>query len=358
MRARKFAQGSAQRMNSLLSALGWSDDEEHTALATKLAEQRETSEVAEVNGTCSTACADIVPESLASLRVALYGDGQDVGADALPPFRGTDGSDMPAPQSTLLSEASLRRFLARCNNDVQKAAEEIRGTLEWRRRVLKPVQGTTKAAALLAEGVRFRRLGFNQDGDLILAVDALWGHFEEGTTLEDLIRMCILGAEAACVEVDADETASGKFVVVAFGGPLPYLFSRVAARIFSRHYPKRLRRAVVYPVPSMFVIMADAFLYFVPERIRKKISLVTEEDEVVSTAKLRGPEQLPHAWRGGITEVEAQHQPDTSLLNGIICEYLNPMASSGDEVEQALEGPWEIVGAPKQDASGNKSEES
>ncbi|CAE8621025.1 unnamed protein product [Polarella glacialis] len=108
-----------------------------------------------------------------------------------------------------------------------------------------------------------------------------------------------------------------------------------------QHYPERLARAVVYPVPSFWFYVGKACLHFLPRSIRRRLSFATEEQDLVQEARLLGPEQLPEHWRGGFHAVKDFHQPDASLLNSIIWEYLNPLAESSQQLLDSFESPWE-----------------
>jgi len=194
-------------------------------------------------------------------------------------------------------------------------------------------------AELVREGHHWRRLGQNVDGDLVVAMHFCWGHFvPEGSSLLDVTRAILLGAEAAMEEADA--IGHPEIVLILFGGPPPCEFALALNEMCERHYPERLKRAIMYPVPSIVATVASGCLWFFKEEIRSKISIVSEEEEVVAGARLRGPEQLPEDWRGGVSVVAVRHKVDESLMNSIMLTYLNPFGVNGDELKDDLQKPW------------------
>lgn len=281
-----------------------------------------------------------------ALRALLLEEGSaDKSPDCvgLPPYRCSDGTEMPAADSPLLADASLKRYL-KVYVEAADAANAVKETLVWRRAVLPDVKAhaslsSTCASKLYREEKRIRPLGKNRDGDFVYAIDLLWGHFvDENATEIDLLRMVILAAEAAVAK--ADEEGHPSIVVIAYGGPPPYLFGRVAANVLHRHYPARLKQAVVYPVPAVWVCIAQTCLFLVPEGTRQKVAVVSSEEDVIERARLLSAEQLPEDWRGGIEVVTERHHPDTTLLTGLVLEYLNPVAGDGSELQAQLETPW------------------
>ena len=103
----------------------------------------------------------------ASLQMRLQKEDSDGG---LEPYRSVHGEEQPASSSLLLSCASLQRYLQQHCWDVDAAADAVKCTLSWRRRVLPTaaeshLASTGRAAALLEERHRVRRIGRNRDGD-------------------------------------------------------------------------------------------------------------------------------------------------------------------------------------------------
>jgi hypothetical protein len=153
------------------------------------------------------------------------------------------------------------------------------------------------------------------------------------------MRTLLLGAEAAIEKADAD--GHPQLVVVSFGGPAPCEIARALYRCFEKHFPNRLKTAVIYPVPRVLAKVAHGCLAFVSAPIRQKISVAVEEEEVVEGARLTSAEQLPEDWRGGIDRVTELHQPSYSLLNRMVLKYLSPLPSFDESLEEALQRPWD-----------------
>mmetsp|Transcript_13440 Transcript_13440/g.31598 ORF Transcript_13440/g.31598 Transcript_13440/m.31598 type:complete len:337 (-) Transcript_13440:62-1072(-) len=273
-----------------------------------------------------------------TVELAKLGGKDDL--NGLPLYRCVSGEEMPFKASPMSEDRSVARYLVRSHGDAALAAKAMMATLEWRRRVLPDTDvSTSYPAALLEEGRRFLRLGPNASGDLVFGINFLFGHFLDEASLLDCLRMCILGVEDA-VEA-ADSCDHPKVVLVLFGGPPPVLFARVVAKFLQAHYPERLRRAVIYPVPSLWASIVQACLMFLQRQTRDKISIATDEAEAVDLANLTGSEQLPESWRGGLERVTEVHAVDTSLISGITMEYLNPFGDSPDATEELLvTEPW------------------
>lgn len=272
----------------------------------------------------------------------------------LPPYRKVSGKEVPALESPLLSDDSLHDYLVASHWNVRKAALAIRDTLSWRIAVFP--SGAEAAAvksgqpqALLDEGRRLRNLGFNRDGDLVVGIDFCWGHFiPDDSSKLDVMRMLLLGAEAMIEKADA--VGHPQLVFVAFGGPPPFELAKALFRVGDKHYTNRLKAAVVYPVPGVLAAVARTGLAFVPSSMRHKISIATREDEAVEGARLTSAEQLPEDWRGGIDTVVAKHKPNHGLLNRMFLRYLNPF-QGGQQLEAALEDPWDPPAAPTANSS-------
>jgi len=275
-----------------------------------------------------------------AVRDQLVKLGGEDGLAGLPQYRLTNGEEVSAEASPLLSDSSVMRYLVKSLGNAEVAAQAMLATLEWRQRVMPDCDVTnSRPAALLREDVRFRRLGSNASGDLVFAMNCLFGHFvDEEVTVVDCLRMCILGVEEAVKA--ADECGHPKVVLVIFGGPPPPLFAKVAARFLQDHYPERLQRAVIYPVPLVWASIVSACLMFLQRPTRDKIGIATVEAEVVEQASLTGPEQLPETWRGGVDRVGEVHSVDTALLSGITMDYLNPFGEWSDATEAALSERW------------------
>eukprot|EP00927_Polykrikos_kofoidii_P073868 TRINITY_DN69887_c0_g1_i1.p1 TRINITY_DN69887_c0_g1~~TRINITY_DN69887_c0_g1_i1.p1 ORF type:complete len:350 (+),score=61.76 TRINITY_DN69887_c0_g1_i1:89-1138(+) len=275
-------------------------------------------------------------EVVEELRVVLRSRAE---MGSLPPYRLVDGTEIQAEQSLMMSEDRIGAFLVKCLNDVDAAADAVLRTLEWRRKVFPSVVSSEpggRAAQLLAEGLHIHYLGPNRDGDLVMGMHCRWGRLLcEETPLRDVVGMLLLAAEE--IITTADQSGHPQIVVIAFGGPVPYPLARVASLVFEAHYPERLKRAVVYPVPPAYVYVADTCLFFVPRRTRDKVSLISYEDDVVEAACLTSAEQLPEDWRGGIHAVTERCQPDTSLLTSLVLEFFNPFASVSEANEVAGE---------------------
>eukprot|EP00440_Ansanella_granifera_P072685 gb/GFBE01078877.1/.p1 GENE.gb/GFBE01078877.1/~~gb/GFBE01078877.1/.p1 ORF type:complete len:353 (+),score=66.14 gb/GFBE01078877.1/:1-1059(+) len=282
--------------------------------------------------------AELVSQKL-NFKIALDELSGEDGIAGLPPYRTAAGKDIPAGRSPLLQDDSILRFLRQAQGDPERAAANVIEALRWRRAVLPPAEPQGAAVEMLNEGRRYRELGPNRDGDLVFALDFCWGHFyteEEGPL--NVLRMVLLAVERAFEAADAVDHP--QVVLIVFGGPPPCIFSQVCYRFLDKYYPNRLKRAVIYPVPYMWATVVSACLYFLRAETQEKISVVSEEAELVEAAALTGPEQLPEDWRGGILEVDARFHPDKALLNSIIMQYLNPFADSGAATEQAMESSW------------------
>jgi len=292
-----------------------------------------------------------------AVRDELAKLGGEDGLKGLPRYRLTNGQEVDLIESSvesdstedsldafkdspLLSDSSVTRYLVKSVGDAAAAAQAMLATLEWRQRVMPDCDvSNSRPAELLREEVRFRRLGSNAKGDLVFALDCLFGHFlDEETSLVDCLRMCILGVEEAVKAADA--CGHPKVVLIIFGGPPPVLFSKVAARFLQDHYPERLQRAVIYPVPSVWASIVSACIMFLQRPTRSKIGIATGEAEAVEQASLTGPEQLPESWRGGVDRVGEVHNVDTVLLSGITMEYLSPFGEWSDATEAALSERW------------------
>lgn len=284
---------------------------------------------------------------IASLRNRLEQDHLVAGPGlpgGLPPYRAASGEELPALESPLFSDPSLHRYLQQSQWNVQDAAIAVRNTLAWRMRVLPSVEESAAVSsgrpqALLEEGRRVRSLGLNRDGDLVVAIDFCWGSFiSDDASALDALRMLLLGAEAMIEEADA--AGHSQLVVVCFGGPPPCELARALFRCFEKHYPNRLKTAVIYPVPGIFAKVAHACFAFVSIGIRQKILIATQEDEVVEGARLTSALQLPEDWRGGIDAVVEKYKPSYNLLNSMVLRYLNPFQGSQEQLELALDSPW------------------
>jgi len=260
-------------------------------------------------------------------------------------WRTAAGVELPVAESPMLEgNFWLRGFLHKSQGDVDAAWTAIQAMLMWRQTTLPSaaeaeLAAKSHAAHLLKENRRFRQLAVNRDGDLVYVMDSCWGHFvtEDASELE-LLRMMILGVEAAVNKADA--AGHPQLVVISFGGASPCSWSQATIRVLQANYPCRLKRAVVYPVPYLWASVAYASLFFMDEETRAKVWVVSEEAEVVDAARLVGPEQLPEDWRGGFDGVTARHKPDTSLLESLVMEYLNPFGDSGTQLEADLAKPW------------------
>eukprot|EP00931_Biecheleriopsis_adriatica_P014023 TRINITY_DN11561_c2_g1_i1.p1 TRINITY_DN11561_c2_g1~~TRINITY_DN11561_c2_g1_i1.p1 ORF type:complete len:337 (+),score=79.11 TRINITY_DN11561_c2_g1_i1:107-1012(+) len=277
-------------------------------------------------------------EQKLNVKMALDESTED-GISGLPPYRFADSREIPAGLSPLLRDESIERYLKQARGEASQAAEALKATLLWRQLVFPREAPGGRPLEMLQEGRRFRELGPNKDGDLVFALDFCWGHFyeaEEGPL--NCLRMVLLAVEKAFEAADA--IGHPQVVLILFGGPAPCLFSQVCYKFLDRNYPERLKKAVIYPVPGIWSSVAYACMYFLKASTRDKIGLATEEAEVVESASLTGPEQLPEDWRGGMDEVELKHQPDRSLLQSIVKDFLNPFGESGEAIEKSMEGPW------------------
>eukprot|EP00930_Biecheleria_cincta_P042053 TRINITY_DN28926_c0_g1_i1.p1 TRINITY_DN28926_c0_g1~~TRINITY_DN28926_c0_g1_i1.p1 ORF type:complete len:314 (+),score=78.81 TRINITY_DN28926_c0_g1_i1:32-973(+) len=260
------------------------------------------------------------------------------GIAGLPPYRLASGKEIPAGLSPLLKDDSMARYLKQAAGDVEMAAQAVCETLRWRQLVFPQEEPHGRPVELLQDGRRFRELGPNQDGDLVFALDFCWGHFyddEEGPL--NCLRMVLLAAERACEAGDA--IGHPTFVLIVFGGPPPCIFAQACYKFLDKHYPERLKTAVVYPLPSVWATVVSACLYFLGAATRQKMALVSQEVELIEAARL-GQEQLPEDWRGGLEAVDEKFQPDKALLQSLVLEYLNPFGESGDAAAQSMEGSW------------------
>lgn len=274
--------------------------------------------------------------------------------EGLPPYRSLDGCEVPAFESSLLSPESLNRFLHGSGGDVNAAAYEIEESLKWRRRVFPSdaaVLAESRALSLMREGRRFRSLGPNLDGDLVFVLDSCWGLFLDDASVLDVLRMTVLAVETALAEADA--LGHPQILLICFGGPPPSIFAKSVVKSLERNYPERLKGAVMYPVPTVLVPLAQVALFFLSADTRKKICVTGDDNVLMEFARLT-PDQLPVTMRGGVAAVTEHFKPDTNLLNGIALEYLSPFQESCDQLLSALEGPWESASAETSgdDASG------
>lgn len=266
-------------------------------------------------------------------------------------YRTVDGKDHPIETCPLLTQVSIRRYLIINCADPATSAEKIVQTLSWRQRAFRRTENSDgsdpfkRAEELLKEVRRIRPLGQSTDGHVIYGVDCCWGHFvdpEAGVTELDVYRMILLGVEAAVEQ--ADKVGKDRIILIVYGGPPPAQLGLAVGRSLEIHYVGRMECCVIYPVPSVWAYAASAAFLFLRESNRRRMAVVTEEQECVERARLKGPEQLPEEWRGGVEGANERHQPDSALLTSLLFEYLNPFGASPSDLQQALEGTqsgWE-----------------
>mmetsp|Transcript_93223 Transcript_93223/g.240915 ORF Transcript_93223/g.240915 Transcript_93223/m.240915 type:complete len:401 (+) Transcript_93223:24-1226(+) len=329
-----------------LSYLGFGSEEEEkipeeiaaAAAATAAAHEDEQKEVVRLDEAQ-------VKEGLASLQDELSK------CEDLAPYTLLGGKTIPVAASQLLGESSLHGFVSAAYGDIPTALGLIKDTLEWRKRVFGKECSEldlrrTRAAELLVENRRVRYLGKSAEGDLVLAVDNCFGDWiNEDACDADVLHMSLLGVE--CVVAQMDACGHPKVVLIIFGGPAPYTFTRCCVKVLSSHYPGRLKKVVVYPVPHAWSWVFSSCMYFIGGEMRERIALVAEEQEVVEAAGLQDAEILPARWRGGFDAVAAEFDPDTTLLNSMVMEYLNPFADNGEELEEKVECTWSASAAPE-----------
>eukprot|EP00811_Abedinium_folium_P035649 NODE_8424_length_1496_cov_9.709277.p1 GENE.NODE_8424_length_1496_cov_9.709277~~NODE_8424_length_1496_cov_9.709277.p1 ORF type:complete len:344 (-),score=41.09 NODE_8424_length_1496_cov_9.709277:322-1353(-) len=203
------------------------------------------------------------------------------------------------------------------------------------------VAAKSRAAELHAAGTRLLPLGCNQDGDHVIAVFTHWGKFvdeEAGAPPLEVLRMALLAFEEACDVADKLGPEHRSIVVICLGWPVPVGVALAGYRIFTSHYPGRVKRIATYPVSDVWFPLISAALWFMAQA--DLVVLCASEAEVVEVARLKSPEMLPEAWRGGLDAVNERFQPDYAYMNSLSLEFVNPFASNGSEYDVALEGPW------------------
>ncbi|CAE8631323.1 unnamed protein product [Polarella glacialis] len=266
-------------------------------------------------------------EKLPELRRALAEQ------EPLPQYRDVDGRDVPWQQSAAGTDTALLRFLVARKGDVPRAATMYSKSLSWRSSVF-PIPAEGKVGAILRDGRRFRRIGTNANGIPVLLLDFLWSYFitEEDQAI-DILRAILRFMEEQLF--DADAAGVGQAYVVVFGGPPPMSFAVAMASILEANYPERLGKAVVYPVPRLISSIVWAFLWFLDENTRSKVSVETYEERLLSAIHIEAWD-LPDFMRGGLAGVEERFSPDKARMNALLRRGLTQDKGEAAELQRQL----------------------
>lgn len=225
----------------------------------------------------------------------------------------------------LSSNSHIRRFLEARNWDVDVASKMLLRHISWRRaffpvEMTPGVQRVLQASGGIDETYRLRFLGYNCDGRPTVAINCFHGEF-----LEDDVTV----SECTCAFIDffdkvlMDAEEAGKptrMVVIVSGGAPPGRFAKRLIRIVEANYPETCHACILYPVPWALRMLAATAFWIVPQKLRDKMKLLTEEREMLHAASLTR-EQVPEDLRGGMKALKMRLKFDRGLLKNQVNQW-------------------------------------
>jgi len=192
---------------------------------------------------------------------------------------------------TEFSDDTLGAYLERTDLDVSKAEQMVRATDGWRSSSSFPIHQTPDMLRVL-DSPRFRHIGWNEEGRLLMAFDFMWGRFLQGVQEEDVTRGLITFFEEAIRMIDSTPGSKREWLIVAVGGPPPLAWGRKIAKICDEHYVGRLKAAIIYPIPVYLCRIVQASIWWLPARVKQKFALASDEADLCRRMKL-DPSKLP-----------------------------------------------------------------
>ncbi|CAN6825306.1 unnamed protein product [Brassica oleracea] len=207
------------------------------------------------------------------------------------------------------SDASLRRYLAARNWNVEKAKKMLEETLKWRS-TYKPQEIRWNQVAHEGETGKVSRASFHdRQGRVVLIMRPA---LQNSTSAEGNIKHLVYLLENAILNLPKGQEQMSwliDFTGWSMAANVPMKTTREIVYILQNHYPERLGIAFLYNPPRLFQAVYRAVQYFLDPCTAQKVKFVYPKDKTSDELMIShfDVENLPKEF-GGEATLEYDHE--------------------------------------------------